>query len=364
MTFIQKIIRRFSFLLNILLAIYTLLVYQLGYAVNIRHWLGGFLMMTVPVVIVANLIFIAIWAIPKSRKVWLSVIIILIGIPLILRTFTWHFTEKSEGNLSIVSHNLMWCDSFDYVHQHQTQNGSKLIQSAIDNEADILCFQELYNNDEFKELAVLKRFRKKNPHYTYMYDSPNNKNGQGLIGLAIFSKYPLINKKEKHWQPNHNGLLRADVVIKKDTIRVINVQLKSMGVRVNKVLDNYEEDKAKAKQEATTIYHQLKNGFEARIEQVRDLEEWIKESPYPVIVCGDFNELPYGYAYGRVRNHLSNAFEKAGQGFGFTYNKAPKFVRIDNQFFDEKHFEVKHFEVKDAHDYSDHYAIRGEYKLK
>lgn len=362
MTFILKIIRRFSFLLNILLALYTLLVYQLSYAVNIRHWLGGFLMMTVPVAIVANLVFIGIWAIAKSRKVWLSAVIVIIGIPLILRTFTWHFTEKSEKNLSIVSQNLMWCDSFDYVHKKETENGSKLIQAAIDNEADILCFQELYNNDEFEELSVLKRFRKKNPYYTYMYASPNNKNGQGLIGLAIFSKYPILNQKEKHWRPNHNGLLSVDVVIKKDTIRVINVQLKSMGVRVNKVLD--EDNKDIAKQEAKTIYHQLKDGFDARIEQVRDLEDWIKESPYPVIVCGDFNELPYGYAYGRIRNHLANSFEKAGRGFGFTYNKPPSFVRIDNQFFDEKHFEIKHFEVIDKDEYSDHFAIRGEYRLK
>jgi endonuclease/exonuclease/phosphatase family metal-dependent hydrolase len=364
MTFIQKFIRRFSFLLNILLAIYTLLVYQLSYAVNIRHWLGGFLMMSVPVAIVANLVFIVIWAFSKSRKVWLSVVIIIIGIPLILRTFTWHFTEKSEKNLSIISHNLMWCDSFDYIHQHKTENGSKLIQSAIDNEADILCFQELYNNDEFKELGILKRFRKKNPHYTYMYASPENKNGQGLIGLTIFSKYPIINQKEKHWQPNHNGLLSVDVIVKKDTIRVINVQLKSMGVRVNKVLDNYEDNKDVAKREAQTIYNQLKDGFESRIEQIRDLEDWIKGSPYPIIVCGDFNELPYGYAYGRVRNHLSNAFEKAGRGFGFTYNKTPSFVRIDNQFFDEKHFEVKHFEVLNKQEYSDHFAIRGEFQLK
>ena len=62
----------------------------------------------------------------------------------------------------------------------------------------------------------------------------------------------------------------------------------------------------------------------------------IERSPYPVILCGDFNEVPYGYAYGRVRKQLRNAFENSGTGFGFTYNKAPRYIRIDNQFYSNK----------------------------
>ena len=100
-------------------------------------------------------------------------------------------------------------------------------------------------------------------------------------------------------------------------------------VSVNK-LEKYRPKEAK------TIYHQLKGGFEDRAIQVKELEKWIEESPYPVMVCGDLNELPYGFAYGKIRKYLRNSFEDAGRGFGFTYHRKPGFLRIDNQFYDEK----------------------------
>ncbi|MFN3848975.1 MAG: endonuclease/exonuclease/phosphatase family protein [Spirosomataceae bacterium] len=364
MALIIKFIRRISFLLNILLALYSLLVYQLSYSANIRHWLGGFLMLSAPLTFVFNGIFIVIWAMAKSRKVWLSVAVLLVATPLILRSFTWHFNEKSEENLSVMSYNLMWCDAFEFIDKSNPENGTKLTNLAVDTPSDIKCFQELYNNSDYEQMSLIKSLRKNNPHYTYIHSTPNNKNGQGLIGLAIFSKYPIIDKEEKYWQLNHNGLLSADIVVNDDTIRVINVQLKSMGIRVSKVLDNAKSDQEKAKKEAKTIYHQLKDGFESRTEQVKDLEDWIKKSPHPIILCGDLNELPYGYVYGRIRKYLANSFETAGRGFGFTYNKSPSFIRIDNQFYDEKRIEVKYFETFNNDAYSDHYAIRGEYKIK
>jgi endonuclease/exonuclease/phosphatase (EEP) superfamily protein YafD len=80
-------------------------------------------------------------------------------------------------------------------------------------------------------------------------------------------------------------------------------------------------------------------------------------------VCGDFNETPYGYAYGQVRHRLSNAFEEAGSGFGFSYRNAPRYIRIDNQFYDKKKLKVLDFQTRRDVSYSDHYPIVGRYKL-
>ncbi len=363
--FIRQFLKRFLFFLNMMLALYTLLVYQLSYSVSVKHWLGGFLMLSLPFAFVGNILFIILWIFRKSRRAFISVGILLIGFPLLLRTFVWHDIDKDDKRkgISVLSYNLMWCDIESYSLRRDTLNAINLIQNAVKIEADIKCLQELYNADYIPQYRMIKKFRDTHKYYTYVHSTPGNDKGQGSIGLAIFSKYPIIRKEEKHWTINHNGLLSADIVIGKDTIRVINVQLRSMGVRVNKVLDA-GEDKEKAKKEAKTIYHQLKEGFSDRIIQMIELESWIKASPYPIILAGDFNEVPYGYAYGRTLKYLKNAFEEKGRGFGFTYHRSPGFLRIDNQFFDDRYFEIKRFKTFSDLPYSDHYPIWGEYILK
>ncbi len=365
MLLIRQFLKRFLFFLNILLALYTLLVYQLSYSVSVKHWLAGFLMMTMPFILVANGLFVVIWAVRLSRRIVLSIIILAICIPFILRTISWHNIDSRDTRkgITVLSYNVMWCDAFTYVHGKDTTNAINLVKKMADIDADIKCLQELYNWDDFPQFRTLKKLRGTHKYYTYVHSTPGNDKGQGEIGLAIYSKYPIIRKQEKHWSVNHNGLLSADIVVKKDTIRVINVQLRSMGVRVQKVIEA-KADNEKAKKEAKTIYHQLRNGFEDRTIQVKELEKWIQESPHPVMVCGDFNELPYGFAYGKVRKYLKNGFEEAGRGFGFTYHRKPGFIRIDNQFFDDKAFEIKRFKTFSETPYSDHFPIWGEYILK
>ena len=78
---------------------------------------------------------------------------------------------------------------------------------------------------------------------------------------------------------------------------------------------------------------------------------------------GDLNETPYGWAYGTIRERLQNAFEEAGSGFGFTLNRSPYFVRIDNQFFSND-WQILQFKTLRTIRYSDHFPLMGEYKLK
>jgi endonuclease/exonuclease/phosphatase family metal-dependent hydrolase len=182
---------------------------------------------------------------------------------------------------------------------------------------------------------------------------------QGMIGLIIFSKYPLIYVKQKMFATQGNGILVADMVFKQDTFRIINTQLQSTGARVNKLL---KQDYDLVKKEGRNLYGNLKAGFIERISQTNLLVDWIKESPYPVILAGDFNEVPYGFAYGKVSKLLQNSFETKGYGFGFTLNRSPRFVRIDNQFYG-KGLVANSFETLFEVENSDHYPLYGEYSV-
>jgi endonuclease/exonuclease/phosphatase family metal-dependent hydrolase len=59
---------------------------------------------------------------------------------------------------------------------------------------------------------------------------------------------------------------------------------------------------------------------------------------------------------------MNNGFEKAGKGFGFTYNKVLFFLRIDNVFFDDV-LEILDFKTHSEVDYSDHYPVSAVFSL-
>jgi endonuclease/exonuclease/phosphatase family metal-dependent hydrolase len=78
-------------------------------------------------------------------------------------------------------------------------------------------------------------------------------------------------------------------------------------------------------------------------------------SPYPVIVCGDFNDVPNSYAYRTIGKGLQNAFTEKGRGIGRTFTGISPTLRIDNIFVAEN-FEVKQF-LRLRQQLSDHFPI-------
>jgi endonuclease/exonuclease/phosphatase family metal-dependent hydrolase len=62
-----------------------------------------------------------------------------------------------------------------------------------------------------------------------------------------------------------------------------------------------------------------------------------------------------------LKDDFNNSFEKAGDGFGLTYN-GNLFLRIDNQFA-SKDIKVRAFKVHKEIKYSDHFPIEGIYSI-
>src|SRR5512147_1753576 len=84
-----------------------------------------------------------------------------------------------------------------------------------------------------------------------------------------------------------------------------------------------------------SIFAKLKKAFIIRAQQVDVMKRSIAESPYPVILCGDFNDTPVSYTYHEMTQRLKDSFKKAGKGiFGNTFaGNFPSF-RIDYILFD------------------------------
>lgn len=158
---------------------------------------------------------------------------------------------------------------------------------------------------------------------------------------------------EIRFENSGNMAISTDIIIEKDTVRIFNVHLQSYNIDPKKysIIESPGIDQEQDLKEVRNIGKKLKHAFIARANQVHKVREKVEESPYPVIICGDFNDTPVSYAYQTMRGDLTDAFMNSGRGFGRTYiGKLPSF-RIDNIFhsdeFESYNFKTYGFKMSD-----------------
>lgn len=358
----SKIISSIIWLGTLPLCIYTLITYTLSYTLIFNHWVAGFLMMTLPYAQLLCFFSLIYWLTKRAKRALLPLCVLLLGYGFFKRTFTTHEPKASlQSSIKILDYNVYGMYSNEY--EANKEKVEKLKKFMKNDDADIKVFQELYSNKDRKAYRTIDYLDDEYPHYAFLPLKEEIFDKNEKMGLAIFSKYPIIHIEGEQYKNSANGYLIADIALPKDTIRVINLQLWSMGIRVGKVTGNIrEQDYSTAKREGRGILASLKKGFIQHKKEMDQINRFIQKSPYPILVMGDLNETPYGYAYGTIRERLKNAFEEAGNGFGFTLNRSPYLVRIDNQFFSEQ-FQILQFETLRNIKYTDHFPVKGSYQI-
>jgi endonuclease/exonuclease/phosphatase family metal-dependent hydrolase len=108
-------------------------------------------------------------------------------------------------------------------------------------------------------------------------------------------------------------------------------------------------------QQSENVLSRFKTGFLKRQVQAERVKAEVDKSPYPVVLCGDFNDVPNSYAYATIGNGLQNAFVQKGSGIGRSFSGIAPTLRIDNIFLDER-FSVQQF-TRIKKKLSDHFPI-------
>lgn len=357
---LMYIIRGLSGFVYSLLVVYTLLVYGLCYWTPTSHWLAGFMMMSLPVLILLHVLFFGFFVVIGNR-LWITAVgVLLLAAPFYSRLIKLgdDNTEADKENvIKVVSYNLLRFDDNKSYHKDVKVYENEFLKWLEEQEADILCFQEFAPYKGSKKNYTAKWFERAG----YKYSVGNKSDKYDMAGPVIFSKYPLIHKKYMDFDAL-NGIVGADVLIGEDTVSVFSVHLHSMTLKLGTLIA--EETYEGRKKEGRITVNKMKEGWEKRKNELVELEEAIVQTPYPVLICGDFNETPFSYVYGKLSKLLNNAFEVKGSGFGFTFNNIPYFIRIDNQFYDGKQLDLMSFKTDNKVKFSDHYPLVGAYQLK
>jgi len=294
----------------------------------------------IPAIILVSMVLFFLTIVVKS-KYWYFYLIALIGAwPFYSLSFVFgnDQDEARSEDIKVLSYNVKW------FMEDRKDNYEGAIDWLIEQDADFLCFQEYY-----PLRGISSRIKERGGYFDATDDNRYN--------VAIFSKYPIINTGLLFEGKTINNVLFADVDLGQDTLRIYSLHLESMGINPDK-LQNGEG----IANEYEDIRYRVSRGSQARATQLQKLLDHVEESPYPVLLAGDFNDVPYSYNYFQVRKRLTNAFEKGGKGFGFTYNGKIPFLRIDHQFFGEG-LEIVQFSTLNQVNYSDHFPLVGEYRL-
>ena len=305
--------------------------------------------------IVANIILLLILIMAKRKIFFIPLIALVIGWKFFGITFQLNDKQSDVEGLAVLSYNTHLFNFYQTNEENEdfTKNAEQWVR---DHPSDIKCLQEFLQDYTTPAHNAIKELSD-NGNYEYSYHMIDGNPKKRSYGLAIFSKHPIINEGLVFENKRNNGAMFIDIKVENDTIRVYNTHLESMSIQATRL-----GDMEGIKKNYRSTLGKLKNGIQMRASQVKILSEHINNSPYPVILAGDFNDVPYSYTYFTLKSILLNAFEEAGRGFGFTYNKVLFFLRIDNIFYDEV-FDIKQFKTHREVDYSDHYPISAVFKL-
>lgn len=215
-------------------------------------------------------------------------ILCLLFIALLSTSCKSHKEQETKKELSLISWN---CDNF-MLSPDTLKAAAQLINSY---QPDLICLQERPHTNLVSYDLIKRSFPQ------HKYKATNGREDENL-NITIFSKYPLSNIKTWYFKDTYNKMIQADVDWNGETFRIFSVHLQTTGHGRN-----------------------LFTNIQKRATQSDLLKAEVKKSPYPVIVCGDFNDIPLSYT---VLNLLTNLKDLSFSLTG-SYQKLASIFKID-----------------------------------
>ena len=370
----RGVVKKVFILLNLLVAILYLIGCYNEFFFSATWWPVGLLTLSLFYLLLVLFGFFLFWLCFKSRWAFIFLAAVAFSfrditniIPLRLSS---NFDMPAPKNgLRIMSWNVAQFDVMKYKQKPDTYR--EMMRLVNEYKPDIACFQEMVGGDTLADLNT-PYYRKYSfysifefahklsmPDYFYTYNFKENFLNQQHFGVIIFSRYPIINKKTISQAPHdYNSTFQyVDIVRGTDTVRVFNLHLQSLRFTATN-LQYIQNPSIKTEvdvEKSKNLLSKFKKGFLRRQRQADTVRAAIDESPYPVIVCGDFNDVPNSYPYDKIGNDLQDAFVKKGIGMGRTFSGIAPTLRIDHIFVD-KRFAVEQF-IRIPRKLSDHFPI-------
>lgn len=364
--------KRFFIYSNIIVVFVFLLSCLVPYLNPQKWWFISFLGLAFPFLLLLTMFFLAGWLIMlKPKLALIPGIALLLSIPGIMLFFAFHrpaafnYTKDPKA-LRVATWNVARFIELKQNNNSGSQTRLKMFELIKKQNADVLCLQEFHTANSarpefYDNITPIKELGY--PYYFFSFDT----DGDNLFySSIIFSRYPIIDSGFiRYPRPTlPDVLLHISIKMNEDTVRIYNTHLQSLQFsrkdyeRLNKIAGIEDS----LFNNTRNIISKMKRGYANRSIQARMVSDVLEDSPHPVILCADLNDVPNSYTYHTVRGSMQDAFLKKGFGIGRTFTGLSPTLRID-YIFTDRHFRIKQFS-RIARKLSDHYMLVADVELK
>lgn len=355
--------------LNALVVAGLLASYLAGTVNPATFWPLAFAGLAYPLLLLLTLGFTLYWSFNLKWKLLVfHIVLIAVRFDLVAAHFQFgNDTEADNGQgIRVMSYNVHMFGAYDM--KDNTGPLSTMFGNIMGQQSDIVCIQEYFSYGRRNSGAVQQEFDDflsgRNAHLE-SYQGTGEKPYTSGTALTTVSAHAVTGRGTLV-SPNNRNMrcIYTDMLVGSDTIRVYNAHLESIRIKdedfeaMNQAL---RLDEQPDYSHLRTIIRKVRDAFINRAGLANAIAEHIASCPYPVIICGDFNDTPASYSYQRIAKGMKDSFREAGSGFGVTYERIPLF-RIDNILF-SPHFRASAHEVH-RWPHSDHFAVTATLHLE
>ncbi|MBT8191360.1 MAG: endonuclease/exonuclease/phosphatase family protein [Saprospiraceae bacterium] len=294
-----------------------------------------------PPILLANFAFILLWFVIKPKYTLLSIIVILLGWGPLARTIGLLHSSSGEKGIKVMAYNI-GKTRINFNRKDKNKHIRAFKKFIEIEQPDVVCVQERIKGH-------LKHYRKIFNEYHIYPDSE--------LGTGIYSKYPIIQGGNMPFETVAHNATWADVVMNNDTVRFYSIHLSSN--RITKVtgemLENPDISRTEFLKDLKFIFNKYNQHAQLRSQQVDQIMAHASKSPYPVILSGDFNDVPQSYVYRKISKSYCDAFCFVGTGMEKTFISFMPGLRIDYSFLDKSIKVLDHYIIRTS--LSDHYPV-------
>lgn len=286
-----------------------------------------------PVLMAGYLLLTLFWVISWKKRALVFLLLGLLFFNATLRWINYMPVQKEPSDLTILSFNT----------KGERETSSEQLESyLLSKKADVILLQE----DRGDKIEL--------KGYT-----------QGKTGslTAVFTRHEIIREQRISSDAGDTGSCGTwtDIRIKGKIYRIINIYLHPFKFEKSMVTMNgtNEEDEEKIK----SIIKRLMPTFKIHQEEIAIIRKAVDESPYPVILAGDFNAVPNSYEYYHLGRGLKDAFTESGKGSATSFHDYKFPIRID-YIFASPFIKPLRYTVDRSVKISDHFPVIAGFKTE
>lgn len=333
-----------TIVLQLVVTIFTFIGLFGGYGHPAQNTASAMLVYVLPLLIMANVVLLLVWLIKRNWIVsGIAAVSILACIPYMLTLYQFGGVGSADDNMK----KLLKVATYNVARYGNETSGflaSDILAEMKKQGVDVFCIQEY--NAHCGDRSNTEIYKDYFPYVAI-----------GKEDMAIFSRYPIIRSKKIPFEETNNSAMWALINVNGKRVKVFNVHMQTTGF--NRTLHSVSKEEKKGNEvESNTIlqaiYSNYTSGMVVRADQANIVAGEIENSRESLVLCGDFNDVPYSYVYNTMLGDLVDGFKECGSGWSYTF-RGNKKVRIDYIFHSEQLEGINYY--KTGLTYSDHMPV-------